>query len=181
MKKVKPFDTIEEPEEVVIFDEVDELEALEDVDSPSSEENLVDQKIYLIFLSGNNTYAVEAQSVKEILHRTEVFPLPFLPAFVSGLINYNGSPYTAIDLEELLNNKSQISDIFLILNTDNNSCLKVDDVFQFERGIVREINSDSPLAKNEYLKAVVQTKQRTAFLLDVSRIEESVKNRLKGF
>ena len=65
-------------------------------------QNTEQKTTWLIFTIGNqadrkNLYAMPAGKVKEILRDATVFPLPFVPTYVNGVLNRYGDPYVVID------------------------------------------------------------------------------------
>ena len=58
----------------------------------AEKKQLKKKSVWLIFTIGNqadgkNLYAIPADSVKEILRDATVFPLPFVPPYVNGVLN----------------------------------------------------------------------------------------------
>jgi purine-binding chemotaxis protein CheW len=53
---------------------------------------------YLSFFVGHGEYAVEIESLREIIPYGEITRLPRVPAFVRGLINLRGSVVPVVDL-----------------------------------------------------------------------------------
>gem|GEM_PF-1278811 len=80
---------------------------------------------------GRNLYAIHADEVKEILRNADVFPLPFAPAYVSGVLNRYGTPYVVIDTAVMEGKAAQDSALFIVLNDASHSCLKITDVKDF--------------------------------------------------
>ncbi|HDZ09411.1 chemotaxis protein CheW [Pseudohongiella sp.] len=60
-----------------------------------------DVSVHLIkhvsFTLGNETYAINAARVNEVLRYTEVTPVPGAPAFILGIINLRGNVVTVIN------------------------------------------------------------------------------------
>ena len=52
---------------------------------------------YLIFSSGRERYAVESSAVREIVRNNSIYPVPFVPSYVRGIINYYSTPVAAVD------------------------------------------------------------------------------------
>lgn len=52
---------------------------------------------HVSFTLGNETYAINAARVNEVLRYTEVTPVPGAPAFILGIINLRGNVVTVIN------------------------------------------------------------------------------------
>ena len=78
----------------------------------AEKKQLKKKSVWLIFTIGNqadgkNLYAIPADSVKEILRDATVFPLPFVPPYVNGVLNRYGDPYVVIDSAVLEGKEAQ--------------------------------------------------------------------------
>lgn len=60
----------------------------------------------VIFGAGGNNYAFYGSNVLEILSGREIFPVPFLPDHIPGLINVRGDIESAIDICRFLGGQS---------------------------------------------------------------------------
>lgn len=56
---------------------------------------------FVTFMLGDETYAVNASFVNEVLRYTEITPVPGAPDFVLGIINLRGDVLTVIDTREV--------------------------------------------------------------------------------
>lgn len=87
---------------------------------------------WLIFSIHGKKYAVEATLAKEILRDMDIYPLPFVPEYIKGVINRHGEPYTIVDLSIFLGEEPQDSSLFIVLNLeDNQFCIQISDVLDF--------------------------------------------------
>lgn len=73
---------------------------------------------FLILGLGDEVYALPATQVREIVSDLPAYPLPFTPAWVKGVLNRNGDPYTIIDLQELIGKGSNQGASYVLLNLD---------------------------------------------------------------
>ncbi len=55
----------------------------------------------LIFYLGNDRYALVTDTIREILPMLELKGIPGAPSYVSGLMNYRGTPVPVIDLSAM--------------------------------------------------------------------------------
>lgn len=87
---------------------------------------------WLIFTIGKNKlYALPASMVKEILRDIPIFPLPFVPDYLKGVVNRYGDPYAVIDPAMLINEEPQNTSLFIVLNGDSHTCFQISDVKDF--------------------------------------------------
>jgi len=70
----------------------------------------------VLFLVEDAVYAFDADEVKEVVLAGEIYPIPFVPAYVSGLINRHGEPHTVIDLKAVLGGGRLDASRVLIMN-----------------------------------------------------------------
>lgn len=73
----------------------------------------MDSNRYLEFHLGNESYAVELLTVKEVITIPELTPIPKAPTYVSGIMNLRGQVITVIDLRKKLG---------IIPSKDNSQC-----------------------------------------------------------
>ncbi len=71
-------------------------------ESPENERSPNAAEKYIIFESEKIRYAVAASNVKEILINQDVFPLPFVPDWIKGLLNYHGEPCAVVDIHAMI-------------------------------------------------------------------------------
>lgn len=88
-------------------------------------------KTWLVFFAGEKKYALLASDVREILRDAPVFPLPFVPEYINGILNRYGEPYAVIDPLPVLGEKSQNSKLYIVLHGDDHVCLKITEVLEF--------------------------------------------------
>lgn len=101
---------------------------------------------WLVFTIGKKLYALPAGNVKEILRDTEIFPLPFAPDYLNGVVNRYGDPYAVIDPAILINEPAQSSLLFIVINDESHSCFRITDVKDFyttdEKNLVHFAQAD---------------------------------------
>ena len=88
-------------------------------------------KTWLVFTAGEKKYALLSSEVREILRDVPVFPLPFVPEYVNGILNRYGEPYAVIDPLPILGENPQDSKLFLVLYGESHICFKITDVIEF--------------------------------------------------
>jgi purine-binding chemotaxis protein CheW len=131
---------------------------------------------YVIFTCGKEAYAIEAAGVKEIVHDLNIYPLPFMPFYVTGLINRYGQPHTVIDLGLLIFSVKSESDTFLILNRGQDSvCLHCDDILEIGKIPSNEILSLES-TELDYVSGTFNRKNRNIQILQIGSILEKLGN-----
>lgn len=90
-----------------------------------------DKKPYLSFLINNKKYIIHSKDVKEIIKDYEIYPLPFVPKYVKGILDYFGKPYTIIDLSLFYKNSECSTKCFIITNDNNDIALQIDSPIEF--------------------------------------------------
>ena len=88
-------------------------------------------KTWLVFIAGEKKYALLSSDVQEILRDAPVFPLPFVPAYINGVLNRYGEPYAVIDPLPLLGEKTQSSKLYIVLHGNAHLCLRISEVIEF--------------------------------------------------
>ena len=93
-------------EEKDLQEEAD-LQEIDDLEPDRGKENVLPAKpafssdkdavSFLIFSVEKKIYAIDTSQVQEIVHDAKVHPLPFVPYYIEGIINYGGKPCTAIN------------------------------------------------------------------------------------
>ena len=94
-------------------------------------ESVSKERTLLLFSIQSGIYAVPSTSVRELLREVDVYPLPFVPPYIDGVLNRYGEPYVVIDPSMLLNNEAQDASLFLVFNDDNKMCIRISDVYDF--------------------------------------------------
>lgn len=100
--------------------------------SQTAENSVITKKnVWLIFMMGAKQYAIPADCVKEILRDAEIYPLPFAPEYLNGVVNRYGDPYAVIDPAIVINEPAQKNLLFIVINDENHVCFRITDVKDF--------------------------------------------------
>lgn len=67
--------------------------------SQSKTESAVESAQYLTFMLGNEVFAMDIRTVREIIQFGSMTPVPLMPEFVRGVINLRGAVVPVIDLQ----------------------------------------------------------------------------------
>lgn len=145
-----------------------------------SESHKVEKKsTWLIFTigsspDGKNQYAIPAESVKEILRDATVFPLPFVPPYVNGLLNRYGDPYVVVDSAVLDGKEAQKSFLFIVLNDDSHTCLRITDVKDFFTATEKDVVHFSEAELSEFYEGTLNINGQDVFVMNIQAIIEKV-------
>jgi chemotaxis signal transduction protein len=125
-----------------------------------------------VFAIGESVFAVRPAEVHEIVAGVDVYKVPCCPAYVAGLINCHGAPYTVIDLKVLLENERQDAQVFLVLNRADDavafSCTDASEICEVPRSALSLFEGENPDAPFYEARFAFNGKQ--AFVLSVSNI-----------
>lgn len=149
----------------------------------AEKKQLKKKAVWLIFTIGNqadgkNLYAIPADSVKEILRDATVFPLPFVPPYVNGVLNRYGDPYVVIDSAVLEGKEAQQSMLFIVLNDESHTCLRITDVRDFFTASEKDVIHFSEEELSDYYEGTLKVKNQEVFVLKVQAIIEKVKKEI---
>ncbi len=123
---------------------------------------------------GNNLFAIPAECVKEILRDATVFPLPFVPPYVNGVLNRYGDPYVVIDSAVLEGKAAQNSFLFIVLNDESHTCLRITDVKDFFTATETDVVHFSEEEFSDYYEGTLIINGQRVFVLKVQAIIEKV-------
>ncbi len=145
----------------------------------AEKKQLKKKAVWLIFTIGNqadgkNLYAIPADSVKEILRDATVFPLPFVPPYVNGVLNRYGDPYVVIDSAVLEGKEAQQSMLFIVLNDESHTCLRITDVRDFFTASEKDVIHFSEEELSDYYEGTLKVNNQEVFVLKVQAIIEKV-------
>ena len=149
----------------------------------AEKKQLKKKAVWLIFTIGNqadgkNLYAIPADSVKEILRDATVFPLPFVPPYVNGVLNRYGDPYVVIDSAVLEGKEAQQSMLFIVLNDESHTCLRITDVRDFFTASEKDVIHFSEEELSDYYEGTLKVKNQEVFVLKVQAFIEKVKKEI---
>ena len=135
---------------------------------------------FLVFRVGDKSYALYADEVREIVIDTPIFYIPFVPAYISGLINRHGEPYTVVDISMLFEQKKLDANTFLILKKENDQItFQISDVDEIIK--VREDHVNLLSSKEEeegFFLGSITVKERDIFILNTQSVYQRVESDL---
>lgn len=161
----------------ILYDEILNNSYADDQDKA---EESKPQKTWLVFKSFDSIYAVESFNVREVLRNNDVFPLPFAPSYVKGVLNFYGKPYAVVDFTLLQNLERTNSRLFLVLNEAEDIALQIDDIVDFytsddveEQQILNKTDAD-------LFSQTITIGKIIAPVIDVNAIAKKVKSEIES-
>ena len=100
--------------EDLMFATEDQMEAVFGVQA----EDIVDTEKYLIFVTDNLKFGINANSVVEIITNYSITFLPMLPDFVRGIINLRGDMIPILDVRLRLGKEFKEDCLVIVLNVN---------------------------------------------------------------
>ncbi len=99
---------------------------------------------WMIFEICSKRYAIKAEEIHEIIKDVAVYPLPFLPSYIEGVINRRGDPFTVINPLSIIEESGEgVSDqsLFLILKReDDQLSIHISDIISFHQTETSDIH-----------------------------------------
>lgn len=150
----------------------DELASIIDVNEE------VEKAVWLIFTIGKKLYALPSNDVKEILRDSSVYPLPFVPPYINGVLNRYGDPYAVIDPAVVINEEPQKTSLFLVLNSQNNTCFRITDVKEFYTAPVDELTKFSETEMSAFFEGTITYSNENVLVMKSAAFLEKAGNDL---
>lgn len=105
---------------------------------------------YLVFKVGLNCYAVESSMIQEVMRNSVLFPLPFVPDYMKGIINFYGKPLSVIDLALFQDFAPQNEKLFLVLKNDSDIAFQVTEILEFHSARENSLQKISGTSESSY-------------------------------
>jgi len=135
---------------------------------------------FLVFAAGESSFALPPSAVREIVPGLTVFPVPGCPAYVPGLVNCHGKPYTVIDLRVLFENERQAADQFLVLNLENDDvalgCTEVEEIVEVAQSALSSFAAND--AAGRFCSAMLEHGDRRIPVLAIAQILKELEHDL---
>lgn len=149
------------------------------VQEKSTDQKAEKKATWLIFTigsaaDGHNQYAIPAESVKEILRDATVFPLPFVPPYVNGVLNRYGDPYVVVDTAVLEGKEAQNSFLFIVLSDESHTCLRITDVKDFFTASEKDVVHFAEEELSDFYDGTLNIDGQDVFVLNVQAVIEKV-------
>ena len=135
---------------------------------------------WLIFKAGKQSYAINSSAVKEIVRNNLIFPIPFAPDYLKGIINCYNSPIAVIDFAMLQGEEAQTKRMFLVLKDKQGLAFQISDVEEFQSG--SSTNAQDFANQNElpFFSGTLSCKDKLIPLIALEHIIDKVRTDLEN-
>ncbi|MDO4507542.1 MAG: chemotaxis protein CheW [Spirochaetales bacterium] len=161
-----------------LYDEIKESQETQDKLEGSTESN--ELKTWLVFKVQDGTYAIDSGSVREVLKNNEVFPMPFTPSYIKGVLNFYGKPYAVVDFMMIQNMQKTNTQLFLVLNNSADIALQIDDIIDFYTSEDVEEQQILDKSDTELFSQTISIGKVIAPVVDVQSISNKVKAEIEN-
>lgn len=139
-------------------------------------EEIVNAQTMLVFTIGDEYYAVESEAVRVIVRNSEIFPMPFVPPYVKGVLNYYGKPFAIVDFSLFLEKPAQDTKMFMILNGEDSVALQINDIQEFQNATESAVQNFSANANTDYYNGAIMFDSETAPILNLTNILSKIRS-----
>lgn len=117
-------------------------------DNHLSENSVSEQIEILEFQLGNESYAIESNSIREVVHLKNYSPIPGTPDYVTGLTSLRGNIYSIIDLKKLFhlpdNGLTDLNKLILIHSGELELAILADRITEMKQIHKKDIKPSGP-------------------------------------
>ena len=150
------------------------LQAIEQGNEKNEESSVYEETEYkfLVFKVGSHLYALYADEVREIIGGNPVFYLPFVPAYIRGLINRHGDPHTVYDVHALLEQEQTDSDNYLILKMEEDKvAILISEILEIKKIPESGINTlTSKESEMRFFRGSITIGDKEVFILHIQNL-----------
>ena len=130
---------------------------------------------WLTFYAGSEKYAVLSTEIREILRNNEIYPVPFVPPYIKGVVNCYGAPYAVLDISAFLGHETQSSKLYMIIKDDNHLALQIDDLQEFHTDNEITVQTMANGKDYEYYNSALTFENETIPILNLDKIVSSIR------
>lgn len=147
--------------------------------------------VYFTFVLGDVAYAIDVQSVKEVLTYEAITPVPRTVNYMKGVMNIRSTVISVIDFRVLFNipvkeNEKSTSIVVTEVSSQNEAPLTFGFIADSVEGVnaldaeIDKSNIDSGLSaiNNDFIRSLGRLGDRFVLILDTPKILESVEKDL---
>ena len=150
--------------------------------SKEVEEQLAaEEQNFLLFSINSKKYALSSNFVRELLKDIEVFPLPFVPSYIDGVLNRYGDSYAVIEPAYLFNDSKQESSLFLVFNDENKICIRISDVYDFHTIPVSSIRTFTEDDSSKYFEGIFKYNDDDVLIIRKDSVVEKIEKDFERF
>ena len=110
--------------------------------------------------------------MREIIGGNPVFYLPFVPAYIRGLINRHGDPHTVYDVHALLEQEQTESDNYLILKMEEDKvAILISEILEIKKISESGINTlTSKESEMRFFRGSITIGDAEVFILNIQNL-----------
>mgnify|MGYP002624852124 CR=1 FL=1 len=140
----------------------------------------VQDQAWLIFKAGKQSYAIDSSAVKEIVRNNLIFPIPFAPDYLKGIINCYNSPIAVIDFALMQGEEAQTKRMFLVLKDKQGVAFQISDVEEFQNGASTNAQDFANQNEMPFFSGTLSCKDRLVPLIATEHIIDKVRADLEN-
>ncbi len=138
----------------------------------------LDSSTWLTFNAGGKKYAIASSLVQEILRNNDVFPIPFVPPYIKGVLNSYGKPFAVLDISLFFYQKEQNTKLYMILKDDNHLALQIDDLMEFHTQNEISLQKMVDSSNIRYFSSALTFEADTIPVLNMDNIISDIKDEI---
>lgn len=154
------------------YEELKELKKQENSDVAVQTE---EEQTWLIFKAGEDNYAIQSGEVKEIIRNNQVFPIPFVPPYIKGLINCYGQPHAIVDFTLLKGRDGQNTQLYMVLNNENCISLQITNVVEFQTNPKSALKTDTENTKDSIIAGTIPFEDKEVPVINIKKITDRIR------
>lgn len=152
-----------------------QIEKANEIKVEEKQNDNVGESAWLVFTVGSENYALKSSSIREILRNNEIYPMPFVPSYIKGVLNYYGEPYAVVDIQALSGGEKLDGRLFMILKDQNKISLQVSEIQEFhsDKDVIKQKlqnNQDST-----FFSGAITFDSITAPIINIKGITEKIR------
>ncbi|MBO4321066.1 MAG: chemotaxis protein CheW [Treponema sp.] len=155
-------------------------EILENQETATGGQEKSNTTSYLVFRAGETNYAINSTEVREILRNNEVFPMPFVPPYIKGVLNSYGVPFAVVDFSLFTSDKPQDTRLFMLLKNLSNIAVQVSEIQEFHNESEVTVKNMTNAEDSPYFTGAISFDDVTAPILNINGILEKIRSDLEN-
>jgi len=151
----------------------------QNISDTNSTETDYSTSTWLTFSAGNKKYAIQSNLIQEILRNNDIFPIPFVPPYIKGVLNSYGTPYAVLDISLFLENEIQNSKLFMILKGDYHTAIQITDLQEFHTLNDIEIQDFIDEKNVRFFSSVISYQGESIPIMNVDAILSTIREEIE--
>ena len=158
----------------------DDIVSNNDMESFLEEKDISSTQAWLVFSAGTRDYAINSIDVRQILRNNTIFPIPFAPPYIKGIVNCNSKPVAVIDFSLLQGHEEQAKSLFLIIKNKSDVAFQITDVKEFHNSMNTTVQDFPDKTDVTYFSGALNINESIIPILDVESITNKVRSDLEN-